>query len=571
MSTEINTSSPLMMFFSLLTTGTCILFGNLVASYQNIHLPPVVIEILQSLSYAGGSSLGYIPEDVSNKSTSVNTDQASSTKYPSVKAVYDWVTSLFVKKGTLTANTIPKATASDTIGDSSITDDGTNVNINSETSINGSFNAISNDGNSSTVVEDGDVYSQWTNGIISSYQNNDANESSLTFYNGSIGFSAFIKAKEFSNDIFHSVKNTFSSPLHEFNNIVKLTGLTASQIVETDASKNLVSVAKQDGYNLPLGTTAGTVLEGDRITQVITNGVTDKVPSQNAVYDALALKADIASPTFTTQITTPQINIPSGTGPTSPSNGDIWFDGTEFKMQTGNQTVAVPNQRYYASSIPMILPSSGSIGNNGALTLATALPNIYTNCYMYFPANAISAGSASGFYYVVMTSTTVGTIYNNTYTVSSGIATAPTTPTAFVTVGSGAYTQNTNTTVYATRITIPANYLGENGFIEMKPIFSRGGSGGAGNYFGYFGAQQFMNLVTVAATTNNGTSWRIMNKTYNKQLNTNWLGYGVGAAVNEKTVNTSVATNIELALTQTNANDYHILEAFICEIFKSTI
>lgn len=60
MSTEINTSSPLMMFFSLLTTGTCILFGHLVASYQNIHLPPIVIEILQSLSYAGGAMVAFL-------------------------------------------------------------------------------------------------------------------------------------------------------------------------------------------------------------------------------------------------------------------------------------------------------------------------------------------------------------------------------------------------------------------------------------------------------------------------------------------------------------------------------
>lgn len=32
MATEINTSSPLMMFFSTLTTGACILFGHLVAT-----------------------------------------------------------------------------------------------------------------------------------------------------------------------------------------------------------------------------------------------------------------------------------------------------------------------------------------------------------------------------------------------------------------------------------------------------------------------------------------------------------------------------------------------------------
>jgi hypothetical protein len=35
-------------------------------------------------------------ENVSNKSTNVNTDQASNTKYPSVKAVFDWATNLFV-------------------------------------------------------------------------------------------------------------------------------------------------------------------------------------------------------------------------------------------------------------------------------------------------------------------------------------------------------------------------------------------------------------------------------------------------------------------------------------------
>ena len=34
-------------------------------------------------------------EDLSNKSTSVTTDQASNTKYPSVKAVYDWPVGLF--------------------------------------------------------------------------------------------------------------------------------------------------------------------------------------------------------------------------------------------------------------------------------------------------------------------------------------------------------------------------------------------------------------------------------------------------------------------------------------------
>jgi hypothetical protein len=41
------------------------------------------------------TALGFTPENVANKSTNVNTDQASDTKYPSVKAVYDWATGLF--------------------------------------------------------------------------------------------------------------------------------------------------------------------------------------------------------------------------------------------------------------------------------------------------------------------------------------------------------------------------------------------------------------------------------------------------------------------------------------------
>lgn len=41
------------------------------------------------------ASLGFTPEDVANKSTSVTTDLASNTKYPSVKAVYDWAVATF--------------------------------------------------------------------------------------------------------------------------------------------------------------------------------------------------------------------------------------------------------------------------------------------------------------------------------------------------------------------------------------------------------------------------------------------------------------------------------------------
>lgn len=41
------------------------------------------------------NTLGYTPENIANKSTSIITDQSSNTKYPSVKAVFDWATGAF--------------------------------------------------------------------------------------------------------------------------------------------------------------------------------------------------------------------------------------------------------------------------------------------------------------------------------------------------------------------------------------------------------------------------------------------------------------------------------------------
>jgi len=50
---------------------------------------------LQSALDAKQDSLGFTAENVANKSTTLSADQASNTKYPSVKSVYDWATGLF--------------------------------------------------------------------------------------------------------------------------------------------------------------------------------------------------------------------------------------------------------------------------------------------------------------------------------------------------------------------------------------------------------------------------------------------------------------------------------------------
>ena len=141
------------------------------------------------------------------------------------------------------------------------------------------------------------------------------------------------------------------------------------------------------------------------------------------------------------------------------ASGSYWVsDGTIWRPLNGCVML-------FNTAIPVGLPGGGSIGNNGALTLTTALQTTYSSIYLYFPANAISAGSAAGIYYVVMSSTTAGTIYNNTYTGER--PTVPSSPTAFSTTGPGAYTQTVGSDITMYSVTIKGGTMGLDGCISV--------------------------------------------------------------------------------------------------------
>lgn len=127
--------------------------------------------------------------------------------------------------------------------------------------------------------------------------------------------------------------------------------------------------------------------------------------------------------------------------------------------------------------IPTGKPSSGSFANNGALSGITAFAFTFADCYLYFPANAIFAGSAAGFYYTQMSSTTAGTVYNNTYT--SGTPNIPAILVPFVCTGPGAYVQSTGAAEQQTLFTVPGNSMGKNGSWELRQLFSYNNSAGA--------------------------------------------------------------------------------------------
>jgi hypothetical protein len=142
------------------------------------------------------------------------------------------------------------------------------------------------------------------------------------------------------------------------------------------------------------------------------------------------------------------------------SNGTVWRSLSNSPIE------------FFGLGISIILPASGSIANNGALTLGTALTTTYSvantgGCYMYFATDTIAVGVPAGLYYVVMSSTTVGTIYNNTYT--SNVPIAPVSPTPFVTTGPGAYTQTTSEVTLITP-TIPGGLMGKNGRLTSSGL-----------------------------------------------------------------------------------------------------
>jgi hypothetical protein len=151
------------------------------------------------------------------------------------------------------------------------------------------------------------------------------------------------------------------------------------------------------------------------------------------------------------------------------------------------------------TAFPMILPSSGTIGNNGALSGLTALPVAYTSCYMWFPANAIVAGSAAGMYYVVMSSTTAGTIKNNTYTF--GQPNIPASPIAFSTTGPGAYTQTTNADITLLSVNVLANSMGISG--GLLPMVLCLNNNSVGNKIHKYKLGSFQ----IASTTNTTTTF----------------------------------------------------------------
>lgn len=259
---------------------------------------------------------------------------------------------------------------------------------------------------------------------------------------------------------------------------------------------------------------------------------------------------------------TPVLSAADVTFPIAPNGG-----GDSSTVRGGLQVGSVN----YSNGIPFIVPSSGSVGNNGALTMTTALPLTYARGYVCLQNNVIASGVAAGCYYATCSSATLCTLFNNLYT-GPAAPTVPASPTAFATTGPGAYTETTSAVTLAS-VSIPANSLGTNGSIRLSAEWGIPGNTNTKTVAATFGGSTVLAQAPAAGTTlslrhqNQITNRGVTNQQFTWTSGTN----GVGTAAHTQiAIDTTAAQNIAFTGQVAVATDFVILEGFTVEVLPSS-
>ena len=217
--------------------------------------------------------------------------------------------------------------------------------------------------------------------------------------------------------------------------------------------------------------------------------------------------------------------------------------------------------------VPIGIAPTGTMAANGAVTLGTALGATYSGgMWLYFPAGAVAAASAAGFYWTVMTNTTAGTVYTNTYTPGTNSFNIPASPTAVADAGPGAYTGVTSETT-AVSVTVPGGLMGKSGGVMGEGTVTSNNTGGNKVWTFKFGATLVKSVVQTTATIIN-TAFTVRNRgatnVQTSSLNLgNAAGFGstTGPAV-AGTVDTTADVVCVMTIDTAVGTDWIVLDQF---------
>lgn len=229
-----------------------------------------------------------------------------------------------------------------------------------------------------------------------------------------------------------------------------------------------------------------------------------------------------------------------------------------FVDPAGTETI-IP--KVFGSAIPFIMVASGNITSTaGNITTGTAHDYAVGPSYVYFPANALNATSAAGWYYTNWTAATLGVVYADTYT--NGVPTIPANPLPLTTVVA-AYTQVTGFDAVGPNYTIPGGALGNNGTVEWGRVINSNNSAGAKTFNIFYGGTTFQGT---AQTTNPKEAG--MGVLRNRGIETRQIGVnaahgdsGNASTLPKLTIDSRTDQIFSFALQLATATDYAMIEA----------
>lgn len=238
-------------------------------------------------------------------------------------------------------------------------------------------------------------------------------------------------------------------------------------------------------------------------------------------------------------------------------------DGTVLAIARGAPGFVGGTTTLYSSACPVIVPSSGTMNDNGSLTGLSLLPIAYAFAYLFFPTGAVFAGSPSGFYYARFTDTAEAIIFNNLL-LPGQVPRFISVPTPIMATGPGAYTQST-TQIALITINIPGGTLRDSGVCEIFNLYSFSNSANAKDISISYGGN------TVQAFTITGArSYQNIFSIYNQGIGNRQVvfplvpnGYGGSGSLNDY-LSTNTIDNFSISVLGTLSvdTDYIVLEAF---------
>lgn len=238
----------------------------------------------------------------------------------------------------------------------------------------------------------------------------------------------------------------------------------------------------------------------------------------------------------------------SGTGPFA--NGAVWISGTPATTNTA--------------------------GADAVMYPVSLIDTSVTNSWTYFPAGAIVAAGAAGWYWTLWNSVSQATVYNSVYTTGTTGQPVVGVTTAFSTTGPGAYTQSTGLTTQGPAVTVVANSMGVNGSLELTMLGYGSASTNNKQFNPYLSTTQ-LNQFNSASATNFGFGGfaSVTNRgVTNKQVA--WKGNGAsgeftfntgGSTFLYPTIDTTADQSYLIALNMSTATDMMILERYSLKLY----